>query len=99
MQALTENELTIALSDLDDWTVDGGKLTKTFQFPGFREAITFLVRLSYEVEEINHHPEIENVYNRVRFALCTHDAGSAVTKKDVKLARIIEQLYGTTRGD
>lgn len=92
MNALTETELEMALSDLKDWEIDNDKLTKLFTFDSFRDTMTFLMRLSYEVEEMNHHPEIENVYNKVRFSLTTHDAGSKVTEKDIKLARQIEKL-------
>jgi len=92
MHALTDTELEMALSDLEGWTVENDKLTKLFSFESFRDAMTFLMRLSFEVEEMNHHPEIENVYNKVRFSLTTHDAGSKVTEKDVKLARMIEKL-------
>lgn len=94
MNALTETELEMALSDLDGWAVENDKLTKLFTFESFREAMAFLMRLAFEVEEMNHHPEIENVYNKVRFSLTTHDAGNQVTKKDVKLARQIEILRG-----
>ena len=92
MNALTETELEMALSDLEGWEVEDDKLTKLLTFPSFRDAMTFLMRLAFEVEEMNHHPEIENVYNKVRFSLTTHDAGGKVTEKDVKLARQIEKL-------
>ncbi|PXA04121.1 4a-hydroxytetrahydrobiopterin dehydratase [Coraliomargarita sinensis] len=93
MHALTETELEVALSDLEGWEIEKDKLTKLFTFESFRDAMSFLMRLAFEVEEMNHHPEIENVYNKVRFSLTTHDAGSKVTEKDVKLARQIEKLY------
>ena len=35
---------------------------------------------------MNHHPEIVNVYNRVSFSLSTHDAGGAITERDIGLA-------------
>ena len=92
MNALTETELEMALSDLEGWEVEDDKLTKLLTFPSFRDAMTFLMRLAFEVEEMNHHPEIENVYNKVRFSLTTHDAGGKVTEKDVKMARQIEKL-------
>jgi len=93
MKQLTETELETALSGLDGWKVENDKLHKLFKFDSFRDATAFLVRLAFEVEEMNHHPEIENIYNRTRFSLCTHDAGSKVTGKDVKLAKQIEDLY------
>jgi 4a-hydroxytetrahydrobiopterin dehydratase len=92
MNPLSETELEMALSDLAGWEVENDKLTKLFEFESFREAMTFLMRLAFEVEEMNHHPEIENVYNKVRFSLTTHEAGGRITKKDVKLARLIEGL-------
>ena len=92
MNPLTETELEMALSDLDGWEVEDDKLTKLFKFESFRESMAFLMRLAFEAEDMNHHPEIENVYNKVRFSLITHEAGGKITKKDVKLARLIEGL-------
>jgi 4a-hydroxytetrahydrobiopterin dehydratase len=92
MNALTETEIEMALSDLNGWCVENDKLTKLFAFKSFRDVMAFLMRLAFEVEEMNHHPEIETVYNKVRFSLTTHDAGGKVTEKDVKLARQIESL-------
>lgn len=92
MQPLSNAELASALSELDGWTLKGDKLTKLFKFKDFRQAIAFIVRLAFEAEALNHHPEIENVYNRVRIQLTTHDAGNKVTEKDVELARRIETL-------
>jgi len=97
MNALSKTELETALSGLEGWKVEGDKLRKLFEFGSFRESVSFLVRLAFEVEEMNHHPEIENVYNRVRFSLCTHDAGDQVTEKDVKLAKQIEDLYAAAK--
>ena len=54
--------------------------------------MSFLLRVSYEAEERNHHPEIFNCYNRVEIGLNTHDAGSKVTTKDTELARLIETI-------
>lgn len=92
MNSLSQAELETALSDLQGWQVDNDQLVKLFEFDSFRDAISFLTRLAFDVEDMNHHPEIENVYNRVRFCLCTHDAGSKITEKDIKLAERIEDL-------
>jgi len=80
------------LLSLKGWSVKGDAITKTFEFGSFREAISFLVRISYECEEMDHHPDIENVYNKVRLALSTHDAGGKVTERDIKLARRIDDI-------
>jgi 4a-hydroxytetrahydrobiopterin dehydratase len=42
---------------------------------------------------MNHHPEWSNVWNRVTVDLVSHDDGG-VTKKDVELARRMNQIQG-----
>jgi len=54
----------------------------------------FMVFVAFEAEEMNHHPEWTNVYNRVMVRLNTHDAGGKVTAKDVELAGRIEKVLG-----
>jgi len=89
---LGDSEIEVALSGLPGWVLENDQLVKTFVCANFREAVTFLMRLSFEAEEMNHHPELKNVYNRVQIALTTHEAGGKVTEKDVKLAKKIEAL-------
>jgi 4a-hydroxytetrahydrobiopterin dehydratase len=89
---LTPQEITAARTSLVGWNVEPTALTKTFQFSTFREAMSFMLRVAFEAEEINHHPEWTNVYNRVAVRLNTHDAGGKVTGKDVELATRIQRL-------
>jgi len=86
---LSDSEVELALADLQGWSLEGDCLTRTYTFPSFRDAVSFIVRLSYEADEMNHHPELLNVYNRVQIRLTTHDVGGKVTDKDIKLARKI----------
>ena len=58
----------------------------------FREAMAFLVKLSYEAEQRDHHPEIFNCYNRIEIALNTHSVGGKVTMKDFELAAAIDAI-------
>lgn len=95
---LSASELEVALSGLEGWEHKDDHLQKTYRFGGFRDAVAALVRLSYEAEDMNHHPEILNVYNRVEIRLTTHDVGGKVTEKDVKLANRIEDLLGGRGG-
>lgn len=74
------------------WAEIDGKLQRTFTFKDFSEAFAFMTRVAILAEKQNHHPEWSNVYNTVRIALSTHDAGNVVTEKDHKLAAAIDRL-------
>ena len=89
---LTKPEIDTALADLPGWALEGDALVKTFKFGGFREALSFMVRVGFEAEAMDHHPDWNNVYNRVAIRLNTHDAGGKVTAKDVDLAKKIQGL-------
>ena len=91
-EPLTESEIESRLINLQDWRHEEDHLKKSFAFSNFRDAMTFIVRLSYEAEERDHHPEIFNCYNRVEIALSTHDAGGKVTAKDFYLATAIDAV-------
>ena len=90
--ALNEDDIHSALSTLEGWTFQGDAISRSFSFGSFREALSFLMRVGFEAEELNHHPEIFNVYSSVKLTLTTHDAGNKVTEKDLDLARRINKM-------
>lgn len=75
-----------------DWKEENNKLVKTFVFKDFIEAIAWMVKASFAIEKLNHHPEWTNVYNKVFVLLCTHDAGNTITDKDRKLAEVLDKV-------
>lgn len=91
-EPLSQDQLQEALAGLSGWEHREDALRKRFTFEDFRSAIAFIVRIGFEAETADHHPELTNVYNRVDVALTTHDAGDRVTKKDVDLAHAIDAV-------
>jgi 4a-hydroxytetrahydrobiopterin dehydratase len=89
--ALSEEEVRAALADLPGWRLGRGEIVRQYKFPTFREAIEFIVRLAEKAEAADHHPDLENHYNRVRVALHTWSE-NAITEKDLALAREIESV-------
>ena len=89
---LTKEAIDAALAELPGWRFEADQLRREYKFGGFKEALSFIVRIGMHAEEQNHHPEIWNVYSTVRLALNTHDAGNKVTEADVKLARTIQEV-------
>lgn len=74
------------------WKEENNRLKKTFKFGDFTEAFSFMTRVAFVAEKMNHHPQWTNVYNTVSFELSTHDAGDIVTKIDHQLAEAIDKL-------
>jgi len=74
------------------WQEQNNQLIREFQFKDFITAFAFLTKVAILAEKHNHHPEIYNVYNKVKLSLSTHDAGNVVTEKDRKLAAAINGL-------
>ncbi len=91
MATLSDQAITATLADLPGWALEGGQIAKQYRFDGFPAAVAFVVRISYEAEAADHHPDLDVRYNKVRVALSTHSKGG-VTAKDVDLARTIERL-------
>ena len=74
------------------WKEENNSLQQQFKFKNFIEAFSFMTRVAFLAEKMNHHPDWSNVYNTVTIKLNTHDAGSVVTEKDRKLAAAIDAL-------
>jgi 4a-hydroxytetrahydrobiopterin dehydratase len=91
-KALEIEEIDRRLAGLKGWKREGDVLVKTLEFGSFREAISFMVRIAFEAEAMNHHPEWTNVYDTVAIRLTTHHAGNKITDKDLQLAETIERI-------
>ena len=91
---LSEAEIRDLVDELDGWTVDDGKLHKSFKFDDFSEAFGWMTRVAIEAEKLNHHPDWCNTWNTVDVHLKTHDIG-ALSELDEKMARSMEELAGS----
>jgi 4a-hydroxytetrahydrobiopterin dehydratase len=66
-------------------------LTKTFHFVDFAQAWSFMSKVAVLAEEMNHHPEWFNVYNRVEVTLTTHDCGG-LSENDLEMAKKMNEF-------
>lgn len=93
-QAPKYTDLSVHLnSDFAMWKEENNSLQATFTFKDFAQAFAFMTEVAIHAEKQNHHPNWTNVWNTVRFALNTHDAGNTVTDRDRKLAKTIDQIF------
>jgi 4a-hydroxytetrahydrobiopterin dehydratase len=91
MALLDERAISAALAELRGWRLRENRLEKEIAFASFADAMAFLVRLAFEAEAADHHPDIEIHYRRVTLAWSTHSEGG-VTAKDVAGARTADRL-------
>ena len=84
---LTHDEIQSALSQVDGWGMVEGReaIHRTYAFSDFKEAWAFMSKTALKAEEMGHHPEWFNVYNRVEVTLATHDC-AGLSKLDFELA-------------
>ena len=83
------------LKNLNSWKVshDGREaITKEFEFSDFKSAFSFMTKVALKAEELGHHPEWFNVYNKVSITLTTHDV-KGMSEKDIKLGKYIDNQY------
>lgn len=92
-EKLNEQQRHAALAKLAGWTEadDRDAIRKTYRFADFVEAWGFMSRTALIAEQMNHHPEWLNVYNRVEITLTTHDAGG-LSALDVDLANHMDRI-------
>ena len=86
---------TAALAELSGWKEVEGRdaIQKSFQFADFNAAFGFMTRVALKADQMDHHPEWFNVYNRVDITLSTHDAGG-LSERDIALAKAIDGYAG-----
>ncbi len=76
------------------WTLasDPDQLVREFAFKDFVTAFSFMTSIALLAEQINHHPDWSNVYNKVTIKLSTHDVGG-LSERDFELAKLIDNIY------
>lgn len=74
------------------WSViDGKKIKKTFVFDSFKIALKFVDKVADLAEQVQHHPDMHILYNKIVIELSTHDAGG-ITQKDIDMAKQIDTI-------
>jgi 4a-hydroxytetrahydrobiopterin dehydratase len=91
MPKLSRADAESRLKDLKGWSLEGDAIRKQYTFGSFREAISFVVRLAFDAEEADHHPDILINYKRVTLTWSTHSEGG-LTDKDFAGAKGADRI-------
>lgn len=90
---LTTEEITRQLTDLPGWARLGKSLHARFEAPRFPAAVELVSAVAEVAEQLDHHPDMDIRWRKVRFELSTHSAGG-VTQLDIELAHRISAAAG-----
>jgi 4a-hydroxytetrahydrobiopterin dehydratase len=88
---LTDDEISTALTASAGWTLEAGQITKTYEFPSYLAGVTFVSAIAHLAEAMDHHPDLDLRYRKLRVALNTHDVGG-ISPLDFELARRIDAI-------
>jgi 4a-hydroxytetrahydrobiopterin dehydratase len=89
---LSDADVRSRIGSLSGWEFRDDGLLRQFEFADFTEAFTFMTAVAFVAERMGHHPEWNNVYDKVAIRLSTHDAGG-VSENDVAMAKEISALF------
>ena len=90
---LKGEDLSQLQKQVDGWNIiEEHHIMKTFEFPDFRGALTFVNRVGELAEEQGHHPDISFTWGKVEITTWTHKI-NGLTESDFILAAKIDHLY------
>jgi 4a-hydroxytetrahydrobiopterin dehydratase len=84
------------LRSLPQWKLADKAISRNFEFKEFNQAWGFMSRVALKAEQLNHHPNWSNVYNKVDVQLWTHDE-DGLTETDFELATFIDSVASDIR--
>ena len=91
MTLLSDSEVEARLGGHPGWERAGDAIAKTFERADFVGSVRFVESLVNPAEAMNHHPDIEISWNKVRVTISTHSEGG-ITAADFELAAKIDAL-------
>jgi 4a-hydroxytetrahydrobiopterin dehydratase len=92
MTALNTKQIKLHLKTIPDWSQRALAIHRIFKFDGFLNSIAFVNRIAKQAQKINHHPDIDVHFDKVKLTLTTHDEGG-ITRKDFTLAKQCDEIF------
>jgi 4a-hydroxytetrahydrobiopterin dehydratase len=92
LPALNTKQIGLHLTTVPDWTKRAQTIGRTYKFDGFLMSIAFVHRIAKRAQKMNHHPDIDIRFDKVKLTLTTHDEGG-ITEKDFALTRQCDEEF------
>ena len=88
---LTAEEVQENLKRWEGWSGDTSRIAKTYQLD-YYTGVKMIGDVATAAQKLQHHPDVELNWGRLRFSMTTYTAGGVVTPLDFKLVAEIERV-------
>jgi 4a-hydroxytetrahydrobiopterin dehydratase len=92
VEPLSQKEIEDRLAELPGWSVDDGRLTRSYRLGSHVAAAALVMHIAAVQDELDHHSDLTLGYNTVALTVHTHSAGGALTEKDFALAHKVDDI-------
>jgi 4a-hydroxytetrahydrobiopterin dehydratase len=95
---LSSDQIREKLERLNGWGIEGESIRKQYVFDGFASAVAFVVRVGFDAEAADHHPDVLiSNYKKVTLMFTTHSDGG-LTEKDFAGAEAADRVFAKQAG-
>jgi 4a-hydroxytetrahydrobiopterin dehydratase len=95
MSKLSDEQINARLPKLQGWSRQGDALTRTFAFRSYADAAAFVLRVAFEAEANDHHPDVAWSFRKVTLNWSTH-SDNGITDKDFDGAAAADRIAAST---
>ena len=93
MARLDDSQIRDRLQQLRGWEREGDSIRRQFVFDGFASAVAFVVRIGFDAEAADHHPDVLiSNYKKVTLTFSTHSE-RGLTGKDFAGAQKADVVF------
>lgn len=93
---LTDAQVADYLAAVEGWSLQDGKVVKTFAFLDYYQTLAFINAIAYVIHAEDHHPELVVTYNRCVVKFDTHSVNGGkggISENDFICAAKIDALF------
>jgi 4a-hydroxytetrahydrobiopterin dehydratase len=85
---LTFEDIQTKLTALEGWYLKDDKIHRHFKFSTFAQSVQFFNAVATIAQQLKHHPDFYNCYDRCSIAINTHDF-DGITQLDFDFAQAV----------
>lgn len=94
--ALDDARVQQYLAAVDGWSLDSGKIVKTYAFKNYHETLAFVNAAAWIFHAEDHHPKLVVTYNRCTVKFDTHSVNGGrggISENDFICAAKVDALF------